>query len=497
MFDELFPGMGMMGAYGMNPMMMGMPMGAMFGGMQQYRQPGADVFSDMGLMTPQQQQFQGIELQNMLQQQQFARQQQLLAMRNMSMNMGANAAQVGSGFAGPMLMQMGGLQPSWGGQLTNGIDGLISAYQNRGQPQGGMPQGGMVPQAAGAAQGVDPGQIINDSIRAAGGDPAKGYKMAADTLSQLADTTGNDNYRTAAARLRIKAFQTQQSEASSAANTAKANADAQEAASRAQATTAAISAPRPMGVAHSPDGQTGIAWSQYDPQTKSWETKSGYWGVPIQYQIPTTPNGQMENQNAYRQTVMNGIDSQRRINSLIGLINSKGGAAQGWAAEGVGFANDLLGTIQQLAPGRQLDSTGEAALKQYNGTFQNWANKTELSESYWSDLTMGLAGVYAHGQRISNVDIKRAADTLGESVGNPKSIVPVLQSVSQRMSQDIDTQGGAYGVGGTGPYQNNIKQLNKYYHDSIAHLQQAQTNDASSGGGGTILTYDPATRTFK
>jgi hypothetical protein len=85
MFDEMMPGMGMgMYGMGMDPMMMmggmGMyPPGMMFSGMQQYGRPQADVFSNLGIMSPQQQMFQGVQMQNMMEQEQFAREQQMLA----------------------------------------------------------------------------------------------------------------------------------------------------------------------------------------------------------------------------------------------------------------------------------------------------------------------------------------------------------------------------------------------------------------------------------
>lgn len=479
MFDELFPGMGMAGMYGMmDP--------SMFAGMQQYKQPGADIFSDIGLMSPQQQMFQSVELQNMMQQQQLARQQQMLALRNMSQNIGVNAAQAGTGFAGPMLMQMGGLQPSWGPGLTSGLNQAIDMYANRGQQQNGM-----MPQAAPSSD-VDPARIVDDSIRASGGDPAKGYKMAADTLSQLADSTGNDNYRMSAARLRAQAFALQQKEAESSASTQKNQADAAEARARAKSVGAEMYMPKPLGVVHDQSGQVGLAYSQIDPSTGKPSIKTTGWGVPIQYVIPNTPNGMESNIRNFQDTVTNGLDSMQRINGLENLLKSKGGAAQGWAADGVDFANNLLGTLRQLAPGTTLDAGAEAALGKYNGTFQQWANKTAISQSLWSDLTMGLAGVYAHGQRISNVDIKRAADTLGESQSNPESITQILDSVKSRMSQHIDNEAETYLIGGNPQYKGQITGLQAMFHRKVGALGAAPTYTppAPQGGSAAPISLD-------
>lgn len=426
MFDELFPGMGLMGMYGM-----GMPMGGMFSGMQQYRQPGADLFSDLGLMSPQQQMFQGVEMQNMLEQNQLARQQQMMALRNMSMNIGVNAANAGTGFAGPMLMAMGGLQPAWQGGLTQGINGLISKYGPQGQQGGMLPPGVM-----GATGGVDEAKILDDSLKAAGNDPAKGLSLAANTFSQLADATGNDNYRMAAARARQKAFELQQSEAQSSAITDLKKAQAGESTARQQSLQAGLTKPAPIGEVHDQSGRVAQEYAQYSPASGQWNLGHTSWGTQMQFVLPQTPGDVSKDIGDFRDRLANTEDAVTRIRQVRqGLAN---GAAQGWTADAVKFANNLQGSLEQLAPGSMLDADGQKLLGTYKGDFNSWAQATGVNESTWADLTMALAKSYAKGGRISNQDIERAKESIGEDYSDPRTVAAILNNVEQRTTGDVD-----------------------------------------------------------
>src|SRR6185503_11073074 len=233
-----------MSGMGMDPYgMMGL------GSIPQYKTPGADVFSNLGISSPQQQELKGIQMQNMLQQSQIMRQREIMQMQMMGNNMGVSSAGLASGFNAPMLMAMGGMQSPIGPQLSQGINSLIAMRQGQGQ-------GGMVPMGpqAMASQNVDPSQIIAQAVQQNGGDLGKGYKAAADQLSKIADAKNDDNMRMMATRLYQQAQEAQQKEDTVAANNAKSNAQANEANTRANSINAQLTKPVPMGTGHDASG---------------------------------------------------------------------------------------------------------------------------------------------------------------------------------------------------------------------------------------------------
>lgn len=429
MFDELFPGMGMAGMYGtMDP-----AMGMMFAGMPQYRQPGADVFSQMGVMSPQQQMFQGVELQNMMEQQQFARQQQMLAMRNMAMNMGAQAANVGTGFGGPLLQMMGGMQPAFSSGLTNGINQLID-LKNRGF-QNGAPIGVMGSLSSDPNQ-FDPTALLAYARQKFPDDPAQANKWAGQQLIQAGQSSRNPTWEQAGVRLMDAGNALALSRGKTQADINKSNAQANESTARANELQAELSKPNPMGPFHDQQGNVGEGYSQYDVAKGAWNIKSTGWGKPIQYVLPQTPGDISKDIGDFRERLSDTEDAIARIRQVRqGLAN---GAAQGWTADGVKLVNDLQGSIEQLAPGSMLDSDGQKLLGTYKGDFNSWAQATGVNESTWADLTMALAKSYAKGGRISNQDIERAKESIGENYSDPRTVTAILNNVEQRTTGDVD-----------------------------------------------------------
>jgi len=440
MFDELFPGMGMMSGMGMDPYgMMGL------GSIPQYKTPGADVFSNLGISSPQQQELKGIQMQNMLQQSQIMRQREIMQMQMMGNNMGVSSAGLASGFNAPMLMAMGGMQSPIGPQLSQGINSLIAMRQGQGQ-------GGMVPMGpqAMASQNVDPSQIIAQAVQQNGGDLGKGYKAAADQLSKIADAKNDDNMRMMATRLYQQAQEAQQKEDTVAANNAKSNAQANEANTRANSINAQLTKPVPMGTGHDASGNEGLVQSVYNPKTKNWSYTSGFWGPSLAYAIPNSPGGADKNLDSFQNLAETSSKTTARIGQLQDMVRN--GAPIGWAQDGASFFNDVLGTLKQVMPGNpDVPSDVKNYMKQNFGqTFQGWANKGELGESTAQDLVMTVASGYAGGRQVSKNDVQRAEAVVGLATSNPETLIPLLDNVKQRISQDTDRAYQFYKARGVG-----------------------------------------------
>lgn len=486
MFDEMFPGMGMMGMYGMNPMTMGINP-AMFGGMQQYRQPGADIFSSMGIMNPQQQMFQQVEMRNMLEQQQFAREQQMLAMRNMSMNMGANAAQIGSGFAGPMLMGMGGLQ---NGQIAKGVTGLADALISKFGPQnGGMTP--MGPQAAASqASQIDPTQIIAAARAKYPDDPGRAYTEAGQQLIQLGKASGNDALIQGGVRTMDQGNKFRLANAQTEANTAKSAAQAAEANARVKSLQVSMNMPKTVGTVRNSAGWQGLQYAQRGPDGQIHMYTTG-WGPNLTYASPGTPGGWQKNGDSFQKYTETNSTAINRINSLESQV--KNGAPIGWAQDATSFFNDVLGTLKQLTPGDSNipDSVRSDFEKNFPTTFQSWATKGEIGESTAQDLVMSLASTYAAGRQVSRTDIARAESVVGTATSNPQTLIPLLENVKQRTIGDVDRTAQFYLAGGEGnaQYSQRIKGLQQTFHSTISAPSVNAGTTTDLGNGWTVTQH--------
>jgi hypothetical protein len=471
MFDEMFPGMGLAGMYGMDPYM-----GMAFGGMQQYRQPGADVFSSLGIMTPQQKMFQGISMQNMLEQQQLARQQQMMALQMEGQNIGVNAAKVGSGFAGPMLMAMGGMNSPLATRLPGAIAQAFGPQQGQGSGMMGMPPG----------QGGDVTSLLNFANEKFNGDPGKAYAWAGQQLSRWADQTGDPQAREQAVRLSQMGFNLSQEEANKAADTARLNAQAGESAQRTKTLQAEMLAPKPMGTGHDMSGNEGLVWAQYNPQTNKYEQMSGFWGPAIAYAVPNTPGGADKNLDTFQTLADNGSKAITRLNQLETQVRN--GAPIGWAQEGASFFNDVLGTLKQVVPGTNISPDVQQYMNgTYGNTFQDWATKGEIAESTAQDMVMTLASSFAAGHQVSRADIDRAEKVVGTATSNPETLLPVLNMVKQRTSADLDRAYAFYKArGGTPAYLKSLDGVHQEYYRQIG----SPATNGGSGNGGAAMSLD-------
>jgi hypothetical protein len=478
MFDQFDPSM-----YGLSPGMAGM-----FMGMPQYRQPSADVYSQLGIMSPQQQMFQGISMQNMLEQQQLARQQQMMALQSMSMNMGANAAQVGSGFAGPMMLQMGGLRPAGMGAITNALNAGINAYANRGNPQSGMTP--MGPQAQ-MSQGInpnDPQSVIAAGYRANNGDPAKALRWAADYFNNSKDPS----QQMMAGRLYEQAEQLREKEAANAASVAKDLGSAHESEARTTTLNAGLTRPVPMGQGHDANGNVGLVQAVYNPATKTWSNTSGFWGPSLAYAIPNSPGGADKNLDTFQGLADTASKTYTRIGQLEGLV--KNGAPIGWAQDGASWFNDVLGTLKQIAPGDNVPTDVKDYMsKTFDQTFQSWATKGEIGESTAQDLVMTIASGYAGGRQVSKNDVQRAEAVVGAATSNPSTLISTLENFKQRQSQDLDRAYGFYKARGVGMgpmagrYGASLDAVYGTYKKQVT--EQAPSGPIDMGNGWTVVQH--------
>jgi hypothetical protein len=483
-----------MGAYGMGMGGMGGYMPGMFAGMQQYKQPGADEFSSLGIQSPQQQMFQQVQMRNMMQQQQMAREQQMMAIRSMAMNSGANAAQVGSGFAGPMLMQMGGLRnPETSGAITSGINSLIGAYQNRGQggPGGMTPMG---PQALASQAGqIDPTQIIAAARLKNPNDQAAALQDAGTQLVQMGKSSGNDNLVMAGVRAMDQANKLQLSNGQIRAETAKDTAQGGEATARAASVTAGMTAPHDLGTVISPDGRQWRQYTQYNPDTQKYEMFRNGGGMPIQYVLPQTPGGQQQNGDNYQKMVYTTSTAISRIDQAQKQIAS--GAPVGDAQDIVSKINDVVGTLGQFYDKSFTSPDASAYLQKTlpGSDFGKWATEGGVTESNMQDMVMTVAAGYAGGKQISRADVTRAEEVLGTASSNPSTLSSVLTAVRQRMIGDVDRQAEVIkSRGGTTQFIGSVDGMNKGFHALVDTPKQTSTGPGtpvSLGNGWTVTQH--------
>jgi hypothetical protein len=390
---------------------------------EQYKK-SSNPLGDLGLMTSQQKQMQAIQMQNQLAQMQLARQQQMLGLQSMQQNMGVNAAGLASGFNAPMLMAMGGLQPAFAGPLTKGINALIDKFG---------PNSGMTPmgQQALQSQNLDDTAVLNYAMQQAGGDTAKGYRIA----SQLYSRMGRNDV---AANLQIKANEIDLANQQKQATIGKTQAETEQAKAQTAKTTADITKPENLGEVHNMQGMVGRKEAQFNTKTGKWEERTGDFGLPLQYTLPELPGDMSKDIVNFRTDLVNTEDAIGKMRQLRGALEN--GAAQGWTADIVNTANNVLGTLGQFIPQDKLDKSAVATLDKYtkDGTFANWADKTGINESRWADLTMALAASMAEGGKISNKEIARAQESLGENFSNPRTVSAILQDVEKRAGETID-----------------------------------------------------------
>lgn len=406
-----------------------------------YKRPGADMFSDIGYMSPQQKDLQAFQMQQQYIQRQLAQQQQMLELQSMSQNMGAQTAGLAAGFSYPAYLAQqnnnGGIQNRG---LTSALSQLMGRFQGGGQPGGnpmGMGLNGMTPPPPNQ---IDPSMLIAKRMQeaqASGKTPADGKLQASQDLFQLSQARNDPSLAQMAARLQDQAYQEKAANENKSSITAKNQADA--AKTNFEVTKEKAQLANPQGDIHGTDGEGNQVTYQrtYDENGTYKGLQLVTKGKPIQYTVPETPGDRSKDVQDFRTLVNNSVGTNQLIDAL--STNLQKGAATGWPSEVVEGLSNVIGGLGQLG---QPDMSKEAVdeLNKHTGDFTNWANQTHLASSQWAQLTMSLASTYAEGGRISNKEIMTAEHTLGEAIANPKIAANVLNDVKQRVGAAVDRQ---------------------------------------------------------
>lgn len=466
---------------------------------EKYKQPGSDPFAEFGIMTPMQKDAQAFQMQQQLRQQQMQLQIQQATLQRNQQQGSVDAAGLASGYSFPTYLALqagksGGDNPmmtrgltqlgsmgaqALGGQPNNGVGvpmpggggppgggGMMGSGGQR--PMMGQPTTGMM---AGPVPDNDPSMILTRALQSSN-DPGTAYLTAGQQLAAQATQTGNAELARSATAMIVKGQTLKASQDAQAAGTEEKKSATTKNLAEAAKDQADLKYAKNVHPIDFPDGGTGLAW-----QTPDGTWKTGFKGEKLQRTLDTTPAQKGKEVEDFQELTRNVAGTSQKIDQVKQNL-AQGAAAGSWAEAGVGTVNNIVGTLGQLVPGSKMEESAVNSLNDLKakGTFKGWADKTAINESVLNDLTMNLAKTYAGpGGKVSNIEIRRAAETIGEHIGSPSTFIKVLDDVKTRTNDDYNTQYKLYKGRLTDPKE--INAMDSLYNTGQSMMGNSHPSD--------------------
>lgn len=457
---------------------------------QQYKAPSADPFAQFGIMTPMQKdqlayarqvQQQQQQMQLQLQQQQLIHAQQQQSVDAASLASGYAfptylAMQAGKGVDNPMLTKglstLGGMAaqgmgatPRPGMQAPPMPPGVGGGGMMQGPPGsglGGQPSQGML---AGQVPQDDRGLILSKAMDANPGDSGKAYIQAGNEILRAAMQSGNEEYMRSGTAMIAKGNELAQTKGNQDVTNKEKLSVVDKNESEVAKNAKDLRMATNVHSVNTLEGNTKLVW-----QDEKGDWKSGFEGTPITRTLDTTPAQKGKEVEEF-QDLGDAVATSHAMVTKVKQNIASGAAVGNWAEAGVGLANNIIGTIRQIAPNTDIadDALTELNTMKAKGTFAGWAKTTAINESDLNDLTMSLAKTYAGpGGRVNVNEIKRAAQTIGEHIGDPATFAAVLDDVDKRTTEAYDRKYGSYKARLTSPSQiESMDKLHAYTHSLI------------------------------
>lgn len=443
-----------------------------------YKRPAADQLSSFGILTDQQRAQMAMQQQNSLRMQQLAQQQKMLQLQQTQQNMSVGAAQLGTGFGFPVLQAMGGGNPQ-NTQLTSALNKIIQSRQAK---SAGI-NADMASMGGGPSGDNDASKILNEEIQN-NPDTGSAYIKASARIAALGNKRGDSHLLDIATRMRLAGNQQQLSAGKITAETAKDNAQATNDTTTSELARAKAGNPGEAFGVNFENGDVGkmVQLKNQDGSFKSYQVINR--GKQAQYTVAELPGDRSKDLRDYREYVGNIVQSSKSMDQIV--QNMKQGGSIGWTGEAVEAVNNVVGSLKQLAPTANVTQDAVKEVNKYSSDFDAWAKKTNINSSIMSDLTMQLAASYAKGGRISNVEIKHAHDTLGESIGDPSTLAAVLGSVKSRLLEGLSTKRDTLKIGSPKDLNDQVDQLYDY---AKTHITTADTTAVDPKGRKSLDSF--------
>lgn len=278
-------------------------------------------------------------------------------------------------------------------------------------------------------QGFDPSSLVAQEFQRSPNDPVGAKKRAGVKLLQMAIQRGDPNLQDIATNILQRA-----SDEERAAN--KENIDNQakqsEMGSRALGDQIKVNQ---LGNNGTPfQVHEGQNLSEMVPTYDKTGRQTGYQrlatGQNVQHVKTEDVTGQFK---AFQDQVRGADRAMTGMSTIVGRL--KQGAAQGWPAIGVGIADDVKGTLQQLVPGSKL---ADKELSSFGPTFDEWAKKTRTNSAMWKELAYSVAKANNPGSPITKADVVDAMGQIGGNVSDPAAVAAILEQTGQRITADVD-----------------------------------------------------------
>jgi hypothetical protein len=394
------------------------------------KKPAPSLFSQLGILSPSEKAKQQME-QNQAMQAQFILQQQLQAQAQsqavtQQTNIANAKSNVPTGFNFSTFLGLGGAQNlSQADQLARQAQGGQQGANNiTNLPSTGQDQSSGVPE-----------QIITSALQQYPNDKAKAFRIAGQQLAAMGQANQRQDLMSLGANLidRASSADKEQEELKNK------QVDTQTKQVELTGKQGALDNPGNTFQGHDPDGNMVT----YQPQFKDGK----YTGLKVVTAGPNkqiTQSGDLLTPTQAGEEAIKMKDLIKNTDATVSAMrdissNLKKGAAQGWAGSGVGFMNNIKGTLEQLASNNSYSPAADAALKKFAPDFQEWANKTGVNDSIWNDLVSNLAKTYNPTGTITEKDITRAAKTVGQNISNPSTVAAVLEDAERRSKNFVDT----------------------------------------------------------
>lgn len=393
---------------------------------QDTKKAAPGLFAELGIYSPSEKAQMQME-QNQAMQAQFLLQQQLAAQAQQAQIHSANAkSSVPTGYNFSTFLGMGGMQNlNQADRLAAQAQGMARQVPNafsQSQPQ--------APYGASDKAGISPEQIVTQALQQYPNDKPTALRVAGKQLATLGQARNDPYLQNIGANLLNKAVEADKEVADLKAKNAEAR-------------KAQISANKEAG----PGSAETYRTSNGDITTyrKKYDAEGNYIGDEIK---GSGPNKQVTSNDGLTDTQVGAnvdkfaslvTNTDATISAMRDIrTNLSKGSAQGWTAAGVGFMNNVKGTLEQLASTGTYSAGAQEALSKFAPTFQEWADKTGVNDSIWNDLVSNLAKTYNPTGTITEKDITRAAKTVGQNVSNPQTVAKILEDAERRSRQFVD-----------------------------------------------------------
>lgn len=357
-----------------------------------------DLFRELGIFSPSEKQQMAIQQQ----QAQFLIQQQQDQQRRQQ---ALQAAQVGTGLGFPVFTAMGGL--------------------NRGPKMPGAPSEQQFDQGA-----DEPSRIVSSELANSPNDRAGALGRAGMKMMQLGSQKGDPTLQRIGSNLIMKAQEEAQKQQKAQAEQADADRKAAQAGNPGDTYTKRDAAGNIITSRQIKDKLGGYIG---DEQLGKGPNKQ----INQAIDDPRTQSQQGDDFKEFRLAAENSDATISKIRTI--KQGLKQGAAQGWAASGVKFVDNIVGSLGQFYSTAKLNEKATQELASQNGsTFQSWASRTGINSAVWSDLVSSLAKTYNPTGTITEKDITRAAEVVGRNLSNPATVVNVLDEVSKQTASGVE-----------------------------------------------------------